>query len=125
MHTTQYESHYIPPSSHDPFFSLTLNAVELSLFCDDGIVEEVFSGNDGDETLPNDFEISEDTWLALQVDQNSDDSGLRVRDISAPLAEAGISILFLSTYISDVSLTIHCIAVRTSLMILPAASSSW
>lgn len=53
------------------------------------------------------IEISEDVWIALQVeghDEEGDEtSGIRLRDISAPLAAAGISILFLSTYISDVS----------------------
>lgn len=55
-----------------------------------------------------DIEVSEDLWIALQVEGHDDDgetSGIRLRDISAPLAAAGISILFLSTYISDVSVS--------------------
>ncbi|KAK9893925.1 hypothetical protein P389DRAFT_174849 [Cystobasidium minutum MCA 4210] len=100
----------------DPFFSLTLNAVELSIFADASLVDKVFlsdrsvAGGLGSANAAQDIdespevEVSEDLWIALQVEGHEDDgetSGIRLRDISAPLAAAGISILFLSTYISD------------------------
>lgn len=99
----------------DPFFNLTLNAVELSIFADAELVDKAFltdrvpAGNahrheavEIDDEL--DIEVSEDIWIALQVeghDEEGETSGIRLRDISAPLAATGISILFLSTYISD------------------------
>ena len=92
----------------DPFFNITLNEVELSIFADEELVKSMFEGGDAGHGLSG-IEVSEDTWLALQVESHDQDdgwetSGGRVRDISAPLAAEGISILFLSTYISDVSL---------------------
>lgn len=95
----------------DPFFNLTLNEIELSIFADETLVKAVF-GDDAKNGIENQgVEVSEDTWLAMQVESHDqedtwDTSGGRVRDISAPLAAEGISILFLSTYISDVSLFI-------------------
>lgn len=95
------------PSSRDPFFNLTLNAIELSLFADRELVDRVFPLEERQQLAQAGVEISEDIWIALQVEQHDDDSwdssGGRVKDISAPLAAEGISILFLSTYISDVS----------------------
>ena len=40
------------------------------------------------------------TWL-VQLSKSTESSGNRVKEISAPLAAAGISILFLSTYFAD------------------------
>lgn len=91
--------------------------MELSIFADAELIDKAFLS---DKTLSGtahhneavdigeelDVEVSEDIWIALQVeghDEEGETSGIRLRDISAPLAAAGISILFLSTYISDVS----------------------
>ncbi|KAH9948384.1 hypothetical protein B0H21DRAFT_242952 [Amylocystis lapponica] len=49
-------------------------------------------------------EVSSDTWSVLQIDSHSDqldNSGARVHELSAPLAAAGISILYQSSYMSD------------------------
>lgn len=91
--------------------------MELSIFADAELVDNAFLSDkaaagssdraDADENgHDSGIEVSEDTWIALQVEGHDDEgetSGIRLRDISAPLAAAGISILFLSTYISDVS----------------------
>ncbi|KAH9927257.1 uncharacterized protein B0H18DRAFT_1084778 [Fomitopsis serialis] len=51
------------------------------------------------------IEVSSDRWSVLQIDSHSDslgdNSGARVRELSAPLAAAGISILYQSSYMSD------------------------
>lgn len=50
------------------------------------------------------IEISPEKWTALQIDSHSscqDNSGARVHELSAPLAAAGISILYQSSYMSD------------------------
>ena len=95
--------------------------MELSIFADVDLIDTVFAGAN-QERLQNDgVEVSEDTWVALQVEQHDDDawelSGGRVRDISAPLAAAGISILFLSTYISDVRCFVHLSCVHSNSVI--------
>ncbi|KAI5124750.1 hypothetical protein M0805_005384 [Coniferiporia weirii] len=49
-------------------------------------------------------EISVEKWRVLQIDSHEDslsNSGSRVRELSAPLAAAGISILYQSSYLSD------------------------
>ncbi|OAX44030.1 hypothetical protein K503DRAFT_679751 [Rhizopogon vinicolor AM-OR11-026] len=55
--------------------------------------------------LPQDhLEISYEKWNVLQIDSHSDqldNSGARVHELSAPLAAAGISILYQSSYLSD------------------------
>ncbi|KAI0346843.1 hypothetical protein BDW22DRAFT_1424955 [Trametopsis cervina] len=49
-------------------------------------------------------EISQERWNVLQIDSHSgstDSSGARIHELSAPLAAAGISILYQSSYMSD------------------------
>ncbi|CCM00678.1 uncharacterized protein FIBRA_02717 [Fibroporia radiculosa] len=50
-------------------------------------------------------EVSSDRWSVLQIDSHSDEigqnSGTRVLELSTPLAAAGISILYQSSYTSD------------------------
>ncbi|KAI0353018.1 hypothetical protein OH77DRAFT_1497522 [Trametes cingulata] len=49
-------------------------------------------------------EVSSERWKVLQIDSHSDrldNSGARVHELSAPLAAAGISILYQSSYMSD------------------------
>ncbi|KAL5487912.1 hypothetical protein ACEPAI_6020 [Sanghuangporus weigelae] len=50
------------------------------------------------------LEISLEKWRVLQIDSHDDslsNSGSRVRELSSPLAAAGISILYQSSYLSD------------------------
>lgn len=90
--------------SSDPFFHVSVNKIELSIFADEELIDEVFDDYDPDASG---IEISEDTWVPLQIEQHEGNSwelsGSRIRELSAPLAAEGISLLFLSTYISDVS----------------------
>ncbi|RPD66980.1 hypothetical protein L226DRAFT_542195 [Lentinus tigrinus ALCF2SS1-7] len=49
-------------------------------------------------------EVTSERWKVLQIDSHSDrldTSGARVHELSAPLAAAGISILYQSSYMSD------------------------
>lgn len=58
------------------------------------------SGSDDQELV----EISCEKWSVLQIDSHSDqidNAGERIYELSAPLAAAGISILYQSTYMSD------------------------
>lgn len=99
-----------------------------------GAVRDIMERSDG-------IEIGDALWVALQIEQhegdwgesflfsdlsnrsflgpisdrldkNSGAAGKRVKEISAPLAAEGISILFLSTYISDFILVCQRIVFR-------------
>lgn len=111
------------------FLSITCNALELSLFADLDPESlrafETISSADhaaGSSTCPDPLEVSRDRWSVLQIDSHSDqlgsffpffqfhsprltpsedNAGARVNELSAPLAAAGISILYQSSYMSD------------------------
>ncbi|KDQ64383.1 hypothetical protein JAAARDRAFT_187716 [Jaapia argillacea MUCL 33604] len=110
------------------FLSVTCNQIELSLFAEwdmlrdfDEIAKkdkrrlrarkrkkEKKAKRDGlEDDSPETFEpveVSHEKWNVLQIDSHSDrldKSGARVHELSAPLALAGISILYQSSYTSD------------------------
>ncbi|KAL8280455.1 hypothetical protein RQP46_007103 [Phenoliferia psychrophenolica] len=131
--------------AEDPFFALSVNGLEVSIFADSETVERSFGpymheeaeeaeqlraraaeldeANAGgsaitlgagehvpamrtEQTVEREesVKVGEDEWVALEISFHGDGwekAGQRVRDISSPLADEGISILFLSTYISD------------------------
>ncbi|KAG0709874.1 hypothetical protein DFH29DRAFT_18343 [Suillus ampliporus] len=106
------------------FINVTCNEIELSLFAESHMLADFEpiarrdrqrqrsrsgSGSSSRRTqtdaLPQDhLEISYEKWNVLQIDSHSDQldsSGARVHELSAPLAAAGISILYQSSYLSD------------------------
>lgn len=104
------------------FLNITCNEIELSLFAEGHMLRdfEPLARHDRQRRQrsgsgsapgrkrplqPHDFvEISMDQWSVLQIDSHSDqldNSGARVNELSAPLAAAGISILYQSSYMSD------------------------
>ncbi|KAG6842048.1 hypothetical protein C0991_003574 [Blastosporella zonata] len=107
----------------DPtFLNITCNEVELSLFADESVLEDFEpiarkdrrkqrarsdsggSGRRGSQSRSDSVEVSYERWNVLQVDSHNDqidNSGARVNEVSAPLAAAGISILYQSSYMSD------------------------
>jgi len=103
------------------FLNITCNEVELSIFADDTMLQDFEpiarrdrykqrsrsgsgssrQSSSSDQDL---VEISCEKWSVLQIDSHNDQidsSGERVYELSAPLAAAGISILYQSTYMSD------------------------
>ncbi|KAJ7904767.1 hypothetical protein B0H14DRAFT_3103476 [Mycena olivaceomarginata] len=95
------------------FLCITCNALELSLFAEpeslrafDAIAQAdqaAASSSNCPQTLES-VEISHDRWSVLQIDSHSDqldNAGARVNELSAPLAAAGISILYQSSYLAD------------------------
>ncbi|KAF8195635.1 hypothetical protein K438DRAFT_1718835 [Mycena galopus ATCC 62051] len=94
-----------------PFLSITCNALELSLFAEpdclypfDAIARADEAARSNSAEAPEPVEISHDRWSVLQIDSHSDqldNAGARVNELSAPLAAAGISILYQSSYMSD------------------------
>ncbi|KAJ7781004.1 hypothetical protein B0H16DRAFT_604226 [Mycena metata] len=93
------------------FLSITCNALELSLFAEpeslrafDAIARADGSNGRNGAVGLEPVEISHDRWSVLQIDSHSDqldNAGARVNELSAPLAAAGISILYQSSYMSD------------------------
>ncbi|KAG2156296.1 hypothetical protein DEU56DRAFT_766406 [Suillus clintonianus] len=105
------------------FINVTCNEIELSLFAESHMLTDFEpvarrdrqrqrsrSGSGSGtkrahSSLPQDhLEISYEKWNVLQIDSHSDgldSSGARVHELSAPLAAAGISILYQSSYLSD------------------------
>ncbi|KAJ3283120.1 Cytosolic arginine sensor for mTORC1 subunit 2 [Borealophlyctis nickersoniae] len=85
----------------DTFFSYTENSLEISIVADVETVEKHFP-KPGLPSCPG-LVVCEDTFRALQIDSEYglEDSGERINQLSEPLARAGISIFYLSTYQTD------------------------
>ncbi|KAL0949260.1 hypothetical protein HGRIS_009338 [Hohenbuehelia grisea] len=104
------------------FLNITCNEIELSLFAEHTLLAdfEVLGRQDrqrqrsrsgssssrksATDTLKDPVEVSYERWSVLQIDSHSDrleNSGARVNELSAPLAAAGISIMYQSSYMSD------------------------
>ncbi|KIJ56750.1 hypothetical protein M422DRAFT_22904 [Sphaerobolus stellatus SS14] len=107
------------------FLNITCNNIELSLFAHHSVLAdfEPLARRDrhrlkkahssrrtqnrsrqNSVNTPEPVEVSYDTWNVLQLDSHDDrldKAGARVRELSAPLAQAGISILYQSSYTSD------------------------
>ncbi|KAF9263711.1 hypothetical protein L218DRAFT_999566 [Marasmius fiardii PR-910] len=104
------------------FLNISSNEIELSIFAESHTLAEFEKlarrdrqkqrSNSGSRSskardLQGPFvpiEVSYEQWSVLQVESHSeslDYSGARVNELSAPLAAAGISILYQSSYMSD------------------------
>ncbi|KAI9026293.1 hypothetical protein DFJ74DRAFT_663910 [Hyaloraphidium curvatum] len=77
-------------------FSFTENALEISIVADLETVAHF------DLSAPG-LRVSADVFRALQIDNEEglDNAGRRINELSGPLAHAGISIFYLSTYQTD------------------------
>ncbi|KAG5654614.1 hypothetical protein H0H81_011589 [Sphagnurus paluster] len=106
----------------DPtFLNITCNEVELSLFAEHTVLAEFepiarrdrrrLRSRSSTAGTPRKaahdiepVEVSYERWSVLQIDSHNDqmdNSGARVNEVSAPLAAAGISILYQSSYMCD------------------------
>ncbi|KAF8914206.1 hypothetical protein CPB84DRAFT_1840939 [Gymnopilus junonius] len=106
------------------FLTITCNEIELSVFAEHHLLQDFESiarkdrhrqrsrsgsassrkGVSQSVASYEPVEISYEKWSVLQIDSHSDqtdNSGSRIYDLSAPLATAGISILYQSSYTSD------------------------
>ncbi|KAF5363471.1 hypothetical protein D9756_000171 [Leucocoprinus leucothites] len=96
--------HILNPSP--AFFTVTANEIEISLFVDWEHVHDfdIIARKDRRSMRDDPVEISYEPWSVLQVDSHTDqydNSGARVNELSGPLAAAGISILYQSSYMCD------------------------
>ncbi|KAF9077004.1 hypothetical protein BDP27DRAFT_1379868 [Rhodocollybia butyracea] len=103
------------------FLNLTCNEIEFSIFAETHALDEFESiarrdrqkqrsrsgsgSSHHDSPAMEPVQISYEKWNVLQIDSHSDAldnaQGARVFELSAPLATAGISILYQSSYLSD------------------------
>ncbi|KAI0720306.1 hypothetical protein C8T65DRAFT_567833 [Cerioporus squamosus] len=119
------------------FLNVTCNEIEVSLFAEHDTLQEFHKAARKDarrlrrrerearadpsadsprrtRQLRNNWEpveVTSERWKVLQIDSHSDrldTSGARVHELSAPLAAAGISILYQSSYMSDFIFVKEC-----------------
>ncbi|KAF7332299.1 ACT-7 domain-containing protein [Mycena kentingensis (nom. inval.)] len=87
------------------FLSITANLIELSIFVEAENAAPFHAIARADQaSRPLDaVQVSDERWAVLQIETHNqlDDTGARVSELSAPLAAAGISILYQSSYMSD------------------------
>ncbi|KAJ9644252.1 hypothetical protein H2204_001603 [Knufia peltigerae] len=96
---------------HD-FLNVSLTPVECSIICSRYLADtyvapvaqalnQLYGSNDKGKESKTDIQISSEDYVAIQVDGQGLDAGQRVLELTSPLAMAGISIFFITTYFSD------------------------
>ncbi|PGH11924.1 hypothetical protein AJ79_04616 [Helicocarpus griseus UAMH5409] len=95
-----------PESARPAFLNISITPVECSIVCSRELAElyirplaERINKNENSKT--NHVSISKEDFIAMQVDGQGLDAGQRVLELTSPLAMAGVSIFFISTYFSD------------------------
>lgn len=88
------------------FLNVSITPVEVSVICPRRLVEKYFYPpmdqlSQLNHTLRSRVHISENDYIAMQVLGQGLEAGKRVLELTSPLAMAGISIFFISTYFSD------------------------
>ena len=100
------ESDHHPESTKPAFLNVSITPVEVSVICPRRLVEKYFDPliNDLgqlDSSLRSRLGVSKNDYIAMQVLGQGLEAGKRVLELTSPLAMAGISIFFISTYFSD------------------------
>ncbi|OCK80602.1 hypothetical protein K432DRAFT_404575 [Lepidopterella palustris CBS 459.81] len=90
------------PYEH-PFVNISITPIECSVACSRTLAKELFiPARDGlDAASKNQVSITNEDFIVMQVDGEGLDAGQRVLELTSPLAMAGISIFFITTYFSD------------------------
>ncbi|KAF2113591.1 ACT domain-containing protein [Lophiotrema nucula] len=90
------------PYEH-PFVNISITPIECSVVCSRKLAGELFiPARDAlDPASRSRVSITNDDFVVMQVDGEGLDAGQRVLELTSPLALAGISIFFITTYFSD------------------------
>ncbi|KAJ5524510.1 hypothetical protein N7494_011160 [Penicillium frequentans] len=96
------DSEYRSPA----FLNVSITPVEVSVICPRALVEKYFDPtftklDQLDIQLRSRLVVSDNDYIAMQVLGQGLVAGKRVLELTSPLALAGISIFFISTYFSD------------------------
>ncbi|KAH8434535.1 ACT domain-containing protein [Aspergillus melleus] len=94
------------PRAQPAFLNLSITPVECSVMCPRQLanqyfaplVERFLNTSSSSQGQPS---ISQDDFIAMQVYGEGLEAGQRVLELTSPLAMAGISIFFISTYFAD------------------------
>ncbi|KAK4982785.1 hypothetical protein LTR50_007579 [Elasticomyces elasticus] len=86
-----------------PFVNVSLTPIECSIVCTRRQAADFFIPILGglSKEARSRVSITPDDYVVIQVDGQGLDAGYRVLDLTSPLALAGISIFFITTYTSD------------------------
>ncbi|KAJ5104625.1 hypothetical protein NUU61_001972 [Penicillium alfredii] len=93
-------------SRQPAFLNVSITPVEVSIICPRRLVDKYFVPlmdqlGHLDGSLRDRLVVSENDYIAMQVLGQGLEAGKRVLELTSPLALAGISIFFISTYFSD------------------------
>ncbi|KAF1962567.1 hypothetical protein CC80DRAFT_163240 [Byssothecium circinans] len=90
------------PYEH-PFVNISITPLECSVVCSRTLATELFvpAFNSLDASSRSKVSITTEDYVVMQVDGEGLDAGQRVLELTSPLALAGISIFFITTYFSD------------------------
>ncbi|KKY22233.1 hypothetical protein UCDDS831_g03792 [Diplodia seriata] len=86
-----------------PFTNISVTPVECSIACSREMAEDLFTPvrDSLDPSSRDQVSITNEDYIVMQVDGEGLDAGQRVLELTSPLAMAGISIFFITTYFSD------------------------
>lgn len=93
-----------PQLQEHVFINVSVTPVECSIACPREIADSLFApardamGSEDDRTS---IAMSNDDYCVMQVEGEGLEAGQRVLELTSPLAMAGISIFFITTYYSD------------------------
>lgn len=95
-----------PEQRQPAFLNVSITPVEVSVMCPRRLVEKYFYPlmdqlSELNNSLRSQVDVSENDYIAMQVLGQGLEAGKRVLELTSPLAMAGISIFFISTYFSD------------------------
>ncbi|KIX98554.1 uncharacterized protein Z520_05855 [Fonsecaea multimorphosa CBS 102226] len=98
-------------TNHHDFLNISITAIECSIICSRHLAErfmrpiaEVLNrlyANNKKGKSKGEIQIGNEDYTVIQVDGQGLDAGQRVLELTSPLAMAGISIFFITTYFSD------------------------
>ncbi|KIV86443.1 hypothetical protein PV11_02055 [Exophiala sideris] len=106
----------IPWTNRHDFLNISITPVECSIICSRHLADRFITpvanvlnrlckgttnGSGGARDPKTEIEISTEDYIVIQVDGQGLDAGQRVLELTSPLAMAGISIFFITTYFSD------------------------
>ncbi|KAI9375941.1 ACT domain-containing protein [Aspergillus egyptiacus] len=106
-HSCGYDSPREPSGHAQPaFLNLAITPVECSIMCPRHLADEYFTPlverfSQIASSTQSRLSISKDDFIAMQVYGEGLEAGQRVLELTTPLAMAGISIFFISTYFAD------------------------
>ncbi|KAF2140361.1 uncharacterized protein K452DRAFT_289101 [Aplosporella prunicola CBS 121167] len=86
-----------------PFTNISVTPIECSVACSRELAQDLFVAvrDRLEPTLRDQVSITHEDYVVMQVDGEGLDAGQRVLELTSPLAMAGISIFFITTYFSD------------------------